>query len=88
MKKIIFSAAFILILGGFAAAQSVSSKQATTTKEKAPAKKGTSIKTMNKKNTTLTQGSSSNAKMDSVKISLPAAKLPFDSTVVPKVKNE
>ena len=87
MKKIILSAAFIIAISGFAAAQSTSTKPATK-QEKATEKKGPANKTENK-NTVLKQETSANAKSDSaVKLVLPPPN-PFDTTAaMPKVKDK
>jgi len=86
MKKIILSAAFVVAISGFAAAQSTSAKPATK-QEKATVKKG-AANTENK-NTVLKQETSANAKSDSaVKLVLPPPN-PFDTTAaMPKVKDK
>lgn len=78
MKKIIFSAAFIFIVCGYAAAQNTStkSKQATTKEGKATGKKGAVQKNNTDPKTNLKQESSSSAKSDSVRLKLPVPK-PF-----------
>jgi beta-lactam-binding protein with PASTA domain len=84
MKRVILTAAFIVAISGFAAAQSSSAKQANK-QEKAIIKKGPAEKTSNK-NTILKQETSANAKADStVKILLPVPK-PSDTTAMPAVK--
>ncbi len=87
MKQIILSAVIILSLRSYAAAQNTSSKSTSTKNEKATVKKTTSQKNTAKK-TILKQESSATAKNDSLqKIKLPVPKSEFDSTTVPKVKD-
>ncbi len=85
MKKIILTAAFLVALSGFAAAQSTSAKPATK-QEKVTAKKGPA-NTDN--NTVLKHETSGNAKSDSaVKLVLLPVH-PVDTTAaLPKVKNK
>lgn len=91
MKKIIFSAAFIFIIGGYAVAQnsSTKSKQASTKEEKATVKKGAAQKKNTNTKTVLKQESSSNAKSDSVRTKLPVPKniVGPDSTSYPMNKH-
>lgn len=76
MKKIIFFAAFIFILCGYAAAQNSSTKSKQATKEeKATVKKGSDQKKKSNAKTSLKQESSSNAKSDTVKLKLPVPKM-------------
>jgi len=88
MKKYILSAALIIFVSGFAAAQSTSTKQATKPQEKAPIQKGLAQKKVSSKNTVLKQESSANAKSDSVKLIIPPPSFVADSLALPKVKNE
>ena len=87
MKKIILTAAFVVALSGFAAAQSTSAKPAAK-QEKAPVKKGPAS-TDNNNNTVLKHETSGNAKSDSpVKLVLFPVN-PVDTTAaLPKVKNK
>jgi hypothetical protein len=88
MKRVIISAAFLLLISGYAAAQSTSAKQATTPQKKVQAKKGAAIKNDPKK-TVLKQEASADAKSDSsVKLVLPIPKFPVDSSSVPVVKRD
>jgi len=87
MKKILLSAAFVVAISGFAAAQSTSTKPAAK-QEKATVKKGAANSKENT-NTVLKQEASANAKSD------PAVKLvllppnPVDTTAaLPKVKDK
>ena len=87
MKRVIISAALILFVSGYAAAQSTSAKKATNKEEKATVKKGTAPKTDTTTKTVLKQEASANAKSDSsIKLVLPVPKFPVDSTLVPAVK--
>jgi hypothetical protein len=89
MKKGILAVAFILVICGYAAAQSTSEKSATKKEEKATVKKGPAAKINNDKKTVLKQEASANAKSDStVRLILPVDKTPVDSAVVPKVKHD
>ncbi len=89
MKKVIISAALVLLVSGFTAAQSTSAKQATTKKEKATTvKKGTAPK-IDPSKTVLKQETAANAKSDSsVKLVLPVPIFPADSTSLPVVKKD
>jgi hypothetical protein len=88
MKKIILTAAFVVALSGFAAAQSTSTKPAAKQQEKATVKKGPAS-TENNGNTVLKHETSANAKSDSaVKLVLLPVD-PVDTTAaLPKVKNK
>lgn len=88
MKKYILSAALIIFMSGFAAAQSTSTKQATKPQEKATIQKGVVEKKVSSKKTVLKQESSANAKYDSVKLIMPVPNFVADSLAMPKVKNE
>ena len=85
MKKIILTAAFVVALSGFAAAQSTSAKPAAK-QEKAVVKKGPAS---TDNNTVLKHETSGNAKSDSaVKLVLFPVN-PVDTTAsLPKVKNK
>lgn len=87
MKKYILSAALLIFVSGFAAAQSTSTKQATKPQEKATIQKGIIQKKVSSKKTVLKQESSASAKYDSVKLVLPPVSLIADSLALPKVKN-
>jgi hypothetical protein len=81
MKKWILSAAFIIALSGYAAAQATSSEAASKTAEKAvkkePVKKtGTAKKTTVKKEATVQP------------TKLPIALAPIDTVGIPKGKND
>lgn len=87
MKKVILAAAFIVAIGGFAAAQSTSAKQATKQVKGTTIKKGTPIK-KNSGNTVFKQEASATAKGDSaIKLQwqMPAV---ADSIALPKVKKD
>jgi hypothetical protein len=86
MKKILLTAAFVVAISGFAAAQSNSAKPATK-QEKATVKKGSANNT-EKKKTVLKQETSANAKTDgAVKLVLLPPN-PVDTTAaLPKVKD-
>jgi len=87
MKKIILSAALVVAISGFAAAQSTSAKPATK-QEKAIIKKGAAKDTENK-NTVLKQETSANAKGDSaVKLVLLPVNAVDTTAALPKVKNK
>lgn len=88
MKKYILSAALIICISGFAAAQTSSTKQATKPQEKATIQKGIVQKKAGSNKTVLKQESSANAKNDSVKLILPVQSFVADSLALPKVKNE
>ena len=88
MKKYILSAALVICISGFAAAQSTSAKQATKPQEKATIQKGIIQKKTSSKKTVLKQESSASAKYDSVKLILPPPSFVADSLALPKVKNE
>lgn len=89
MKRVIISAALILLVSGYAAAQSTSAKTATNKEEKATVRKGTASKTSPNNKLVLKQEASANAKGDSsVKLILPIPKFPVDSTAVPVVKKD
>ena len=88
MKKYILSAALIIFISGFAAAQSTSTKQATKPQEKATIQKGVAQKKVSAGKTVLKQESSANAKNDSVKLVIPPPSVVADSLALPKVKNE
>jgi len=84
MKRVILAAAFIVAIGGCAAAQSISAKSTSTKEQKAPVKKQ-DAKTSSK-NTVLKQETSANAKADSsFKVVLPLQK-PSDTTAMPALK--
>ena len=89
MKKVIISAALVLLVSGFAAAQSTSAKQATTRQGKATTiKKGTAPK-IDPSKTILKQEASANAKTDSsVKLLLPIPTFPVDSMSLPVVRKD
>jgi len=87
MKKLICSAALILMISGFAAAQS-SAKPAAKKETKVSTQKNTAVKNNSNKNTVLKQETSANAKNDSGRLILPIPKFVLDSTAVPVVKNE
>jgi hypothetical protein len=81
MKKWILSAAFILALSGYAAAQATSSEVASKTEEKAIKKEavkktGTAKKTSVKKETAVKP------------TKLPVALAPIDTVGIPKGKND
>jgi hypothetical protein len=78
MKKLIISAAFVLILGGYAAAQKTSSQPV---KKQATVQKGKPSKTPQKN--VLKQESSSNAKSDSTKL-FNFPQTPVDSNLIPR----
>jgi hypothetical protein len=85
MKRVILTAAFIVAISGFAAAQSTSAKPTSHKQEKATIKKGPVTKT-DSKNTVLKQEASANAKSDStVKLILPMPN-PSDTTAMPAVR--
>jgi len=88
MKKYILSAALIICISGFAAAQTSSTKQATKPQEKATVQKGVIEKRVSSNKTVLKQESSATAKNDSVKLILPPPSFVADSLALPKVKNE
>jgi hypothetical protein len=85
MKRVIISAACILLISGCAAAQSTSAKQPV--KKEATLKKATAPKIDVNDKTVLKQEASANAKSDSsVKLLLTIPNFPVDSTAVPIVK--
>lgn len=89
MKRVIISAACVLLISGYAAAQSTSAKKATSTEEKATVKKATAPKTESGQKTVLKQEASANAKSDSAaKLVLPIPKFPVDTTSLPPVKKK
>jgi hypothetical protein len=87
MKKLICSAAFILAISGFAAAQS-SAKPVVKKETKASTQKSPAVKKNSTKNTVLKQETSANAKNDTGRLILPIPKFALDTTAVPIVKNE
>lgn len=89
MKKVIISAALVLLVSGFAAAQSTSAKQATTKKEKATTVKKGTVPKIDPSKTVLKQEAAANAKSDSsMKLVLPVPVFPEDSTSLPVVKKD
>jgi hypothetical protein len=86
MKRVILAAAFIVAISGFAAAQSTSAKPASS-QQKAIVKKGPAVKNTTK-STVLKQETSANAKVDAVKLVLPAPPAIADSTAMPAVTNK
>ena len=86
MKRIIFTAAFIVAISGIAAAQSTSAKPASS-QQKAIVKKGSAVRTSSK-STVLKQEESSSAKLDAVRLVLPMPAMIADSTAMPAVKND
>ena len=89
MKRVIISAALILLVSGYATAQSTSAKKATNKEEKATVKKGTAPKIDPNNKTVLKQEASANAKSDSsIKLMLPVPNFPVDSTLLPIVKKD
>jgi len=88
MKKYILSAALIICISGFAAAQTSSQRKATKPQEKATIQKAIVQKKGTSNKTVLKQESSANAKNDSVKLILPVPNFFADSLALPKVKNE
>jgi ABC-type glycerol-3-phosphate transport system substrate-binding protein len=87
MKKILLTAAFVVALSGFAAAQSTSAKPATK-QEKATVKKGSATNTESK-NTVLKQEASANAKAESAVKLVLIPPTPVDTTAaLPKVKDK
>ena len=83
MKRVILAAVFMVVISGFAAAQSTSAKPTSNKNEKAVVKKDTKTSS---KNTVLKQETSANAKADStVKVVLPLPK-PVDTMSMPPVK--
>jgi cytochrome oxidase Cu insertion factor (SCO1/SenC/PrrC family) len=87
MKKLIFSAALILTVSGFTAAQS-SAKPAAKKEAKVSTHKVFSVKNNSNKKTVLKQETSANAKNDSGRLILVVPRFPLDTAAVPMVKND
>ncbi len=85
MKRVMLAAAFVVAIGGFAAAQTSSAKSAT--KKQTTGTKTSVLKAKNSKGTVLKQEDSADAKSDSTfKLLLPVQKFELDSTTIPVVK--
>ena len=83
MKRVIISAALLLCISGYAAAQSSAAKSEKS--QKTSAKKCCKAHSTKQ---TLKEENASSAKVEAVKLVLPIPRFPVDSTSVPLVRKE